>query len=367
VTPFSLFPFLGSALHFPGDIVGQTIEWRREFGAEGVRIDRCRFKGMFNTNKQGGALYSTGPLVIFKSHFDDCRAKFGGGVCCTRGVKCDFATFLSCTAKEGGAVDARSNDDSDTSMTMALFVWDHADYFGSLYCLSRGVLRLISTNIPGSRAGRCVGGLESKFGSAEIRFSVLSRSTAGSHNGGICTRQLDSFLSEFCFFEKCAHVSYEPEAAAVLLLCENPYDSLLAHCAFVDNNPSDSHTLTVCYGHGLMVAECCFTGTLKKEINPRNIGMESCQFEVEKCKPVPLKSLFGDRPAGYDGNLQRLPFAAASKGKGQPPGGSLKGRSLQAFMWSVVVSIIIAAVLTGIQTVIKGCCNGGQKTPKAFQ
>jgi hypothetical protein len=364
-TTFCLF--LAPGLHFTGNIVDQAIELRHEFRAEGVRIDRCRFKGMFNTNKQGGAVYSTGPVVLFNSHFDDCQGNFGGGLCCTNGLDCDFVTFLNCTAKEGGAVDARSEHDSDTSLTMSLFLFDQARYFGSVYRLSRGIFRLIATNVTGSGATSCVGGLESKFGSAEIRFSVLSGSTAGSHNGGICTRKLNSFLAEFCLFERCAHVSKETEAAAVLLLYENPYDSSLSHCAFVNNSPDESYTLTVSNGHALMVAECCFTGEQKWEINPGNIGTENCLFEVKKCKPVPLKSLFGDVSAGYDENLQQHPFPTTRKRTSPAQNNVLKMPSSQVFLWSVLVSVVITSVLTGVQTVIKGYCSDSQKKPKAFQ
>jgi hypothetical protein len=116
--------------------------------------------------------------------------------------------------------------------------------------------------------------MEGKYGTLEMRHSVVSESMAASHNGGICARLFDAISIDYCHFYKNGHISNENDAAAALLFYDNAYDSNLAACTFVENRPSGSFTLTVGSGHSLLASDCCFSGPRSAEVNPKNIAFQ---------------------------------------------------------------------------------------------
>jgi hypothetical protein len=287
----------------------------------------------------------------------------GGAIASTSSLTFDFVTFRKCDAHDGGALDVRTNFSTDCDLTLCDFDFSSASYFGSVYRRSLGTLQIIATNFTHSRCRDCVGCLETKHGAFEMRFCVVRDSSAGAHNGAFCTRLCDSFRLEFSVFANCSHISSEGDAAAALLAYENPYDSTLCNCAFVGNSANGSHTVTVASGHSLIISDCCFSGGEWKEINEKNVAIELCRFDQEKCNWPPVNSLFGTRAAGYDESLESLPFRVQKRTKGSDR------RMSQAEMLVIAVSAAfgIAVALTGVQTALRHCRKRTRKQPRAFQ
>jgi hypothetical protein len=160
---------------------------------------------------------------------------------------------------------------------------------------------LSATNITGSVADQCVGCIETKRGTASFRFFVIDHSSAASHNGGLCLRSLDSFAVIQCIIARCRHISSEGDAAAALLVYENPYDSELSDGQFVGNVPDRSFTLTVVSGHSLVVANCRFSGNATKEVHDKNIVMRNCRFEQHRVETI------GVLIPGYNKSVKMAP------------------------------------------------------------
>jgi hypothetical protein len=257
----------------------------RTASSSDLRVSRCQF-ARIQSEQVGGAVYCSGSLTVFNSRFDSCQAKQGGAISCTGALRLDMATFSQCRALEGGAVEVRTEHNRDCGIVLSLFARNVADYFGSVYRMSRGLFRVLSVNFTRWHCQRCVGCMEGKYGTFELRHSLVSESAAASHNGGICTRLFDTISIEYCHFLRNAHISNENDAAAALLFYDNAFESTLTACTFVENRPSGSFTLTVGSGHTLMVTDCCFSGTRSKEVNPKNIAMERCLFSQGQCDNV---------------------------------------------------------------------------------
>jgi hypothetical protein len=120
--------------------------------------------------------------------------------------------------------------------------------------------------------------MEAKLGTASLCFFVVDNSVAGSHNGGLCMRNMDSMVVTKCIIARCRHISTEGDAAAAFLLYENPYDSELSDVQFVGNVPNGSFTLTVASGHSLVLTHCRFSGNATKEVHDKNIVLRDCTF-----------------------------------------------------------------------------------------
>jgi hypothetical protein len=341
----------------------EVVTFRKIYSADRLCIERCRFLHIASREKSGGAIHSSGSLRLFNCLFEGCSAKSGGAVASTSSLTLDFITFRKCDAHNGGAIDIRTNVSADCDLTLCAFDSDSATYFGSVYRLSAGAFRVAATNFTRSHGRECVGCLEAKHGPFEMRFCVVRDSSASAHNGAFCTRSCDTFLLELSVFANCSHISSEGDAAATLLIYENPYDSTLCKCAFVGNSPNGSHTVTVANGNSLIISECCFSGAEWKEINQKNVVIELCIFDQQNCSLPPPNSLFGTRAAGYDERLESLPFRVQKRTKGSD------GRMFQGKLMIVAFSaaVGIALVLTAIQTALRHYRRGVKKQPRAFQ
>jgi hypothetical protein len=169
---------------------------------------------------------------------------------------------------------------------------------------------------------------------------------------------------EHCLFERCAHASKEEDAGAVFLMYENPYDSVIAKCAFVANVYNESFTITVASGHTLVITDACFTGIEAREVNLKNVIMEGCSFEQVNCFEV--ETVHGRAP-GFDGNWNGTAEKKSRVEGEKKMSGRLKGTDSGLFLGCVVGGIILAGILTIVGTVLHGIAQPRQKVPKAFE
>jgi hypothetical protein len=286
LSPVGFFPLLNGVPVLSAD---DYFSSRRFSGArlalsfDSTTIECCSFIGIYSPDQCGGAVMTFGPLSIFNSLFKGCKGRDGGGVACHACLLVTFSTFLQCSASQSGGIDLRNHDESESVVNVSELVGCKASYFGSFYRLSDGMFGLESVNISKSEADQCVGTAEVKAGKLRIARLRMTASRATSHNGGMCLRQLVGVEIEASVFEQCGHVSAELEAAAVLLVYMSPENGMVRQCAFIDNNPDRTTTVTVCSGKLLKMIECCFTGTAEREVKAWNADLVECRFEAKDC------------------------------------------------------------------------------------
>jgi hypothetical protein len=278
-----------------------------------------------------------------------------------------------------GALDLRFGASPDCELVECSFVRDHADVFGVLFRMSKGNFLVDACNGTKTRGDQCVGFMEAKHGTVEMRYLTVVGSSAHTHNGALCMRTLDQLLIEHCVFVNTSQVTDEYEAAAVLLCCENAYDSVLADCVFLWSRPNASYTITVLHGgHPLLIERCCFTGPAEREVSPWLIRLVETRFEQEKCPTPATKSL-----KGTEETVTELPTEEVEEvisvekeeeviatereeevSHGEKVGGGVKRAA--PVMLRFLVPLGIAIVLTVGQALLREKWNDTEKNPKAI-
>jgi hypothetical protein len=259
----------------PSQIVSEFFQRRRVFSDGGAELVLCLFTRV-RCDEAGGALSASVPVELFNCDFKSCHGSTGGAVSTNASLGMHFVTIRGCDAREAGGAEMRSNKADSFFVHLCLFAGDRGDYFGALYRSAKGPMRITATNASRTIAEQCVGCLEMKGGAGVMRYVVVDLASAWSHNGGMCLREMDSAFVTNCLFARCKHKSADPEAAAALLVYQNPWDSELADCRFVRNHPDRSCTVTVASGHVLSVRGCAFTGDPEKELNPKSVQTSKC-------------------------------------------------------------------------------------------
>jgi hypothetical protein len=198
----------------------------------------------------------------------------------------------------------------------------------------------------------------------------VAEAGAAAHNGGLCLRAMDGIAFESTLFARCSHRSAAPEAACVLLVYDNPHDSAVVSCLFVDNRMDETCTIAVIGGRGLLISECLFSGTRGKEIKDQNVVVEeSCKFESRAFPEIQITSFASGNIPGFD-KARTIAVRSAK------PQNMLKSPVLRHFgknrrITMVIASCAIAAVLVTVAMVLRGMwrwmCRGMTKVPRAFQ
>jgi hypothetical protein len=332
---------------------------RKSFESGTVDIDDCWFSDLHSRTADGGAVFSSHPATLHNCVFQTCEAAHGGAIASTATIIVSYVTMRHCSARESGGFDVRSESADDLTVDSTLFDHNQASYFGSFYRSAKAVFIVINTNISESEATQCVGCSELKSGAIELRFLVMSKSHAASHNGGICTRGLDSILVDHCVFLQCSHHTTEAETGAVFLFYDNPYESAIINTSFIHNEPNGSYTITVTSGHGLGLIGCCFTAADTVELHPGYMLYEGCTFSGAECKDEVGTKSFGFHPK------------AKRPVRGRPGLAGAAGRSWRKkaglFFGSGVISVLLAAALTAAQAYFRHWLKGVTKIPKAIQ
>jgi hypothetical protein len=254
-----------------------------------AEFEQCQFIGVRMMLGDGGAILASVPVQLFNCRFADCWGHKGGAVSTNRSLSLHFVTFVSCSAGDGGAIDMRSAGRDSLELNLCLFLGNHAKYFGSFYRMTKGSTRLSSSNMTSSAASQCVGSAEAKFGSVDVRYTVLENSTAKAHNGGFCARLLESMRITRCLFARCRHTSDQQDAASALIVHNNACDSGLTDFQFVANAPDRSFTIVVATGHVFVVRGCLFSGP-PAELRTDNLIPEMCLFAQNEFAPISFRS-----------------------------------------------------------------------------
>jgi hypothetical protein len=203
--------------------------------------------------------------------------------------------------------------------------------------------------------------MESMYGPFEMKFSMVVESTARVHNGGFCLRHIEPLLVEFSIFERCGHVSEQAEAAAVFLIYDNPYDSSIRNCSFVENRYNGSYTISVVFGQPLALPGSCFTGPREREVHNENNPPGGCTFGAAKCpytiawKPAP----------GYDPHVKRARIRRQKRQK-RTIAPIPREWNRKLFAPAALASAVIAAVLTGFQTLMRRVLRDRVKVPRVL-
>ena len=245
-------------------------------------VDCCVFRELGNADKSGGAILSFGPLVVTRSVFERCSGKEGGAVVCFSALKLAQCSFLACTAYSAGAWKVTAPK-FDTDMEFCTFLSCSATFFACFYRSSDGWLTISNTNMTRSTVQECVACFETNGGVMKMTHSLMQESEARVHNGGFCGRGQFLMTIELCAFVKNRHHSAERNAGAVALFYNNPPKSRLKECAFVDNYPDQSYTVSVADGFPLTFDRCCFTGSAAKEVNVPMQVFHDCTFAETSC------------------------------------------------------------------------------------
>jgi hypothetical protein len=332
-----------------------------------AELELCQFIDVHIPLGNGGAISATVPVQLFNCYFTKCWGQNGGGVSTIRSLSLQFVTFTSCgAAGNGGAVDMRSQERDDLDVNLCLFLGNHAEYFGSFYRITKGQMRLSSSNVTLSVANQCVGAAEVKSGSMHMRYTILADSTAKSHNGGLCARMLDSMTITLCLFARCRHTSTEKNAASALLGYDNPYDSNMTDCHFVANEPDRSFTLVVATGHALVVRGCLFSGPAA-ELGPHNLITEKCLFVQKEFAPISFRFLAAWRVPGYNPRISFVQRTVLPQTTSPDKVRKVRYRSATLVGLSLVVSAAIAAALTLLASLAHRAFNAALKIPRAIQ
>jgi hypothetical protein len=218
------------------------------------------------------------PTKLRDCYFEKCEATYGGAISATANLVLNFVTFRSCRGRASGCVDSRNGPDPDLVVSNTLFNKPRAELFGAIFRISKGGFWICDTNFSRPQVDSCVGSIESKYGSLDMRFTIISDSKAHRHNGAICLRHLDELMCDSCMFANCSHVPDEFEAAGVLLAYENAYDSGIVNCVFLWNRPNVSWTIHILSGHQLTLSMCYFSGDAASELGPRLIVRHNVTF-----------------------------------------------------------------------------------------
>jgi hypothetical protein len=342
-----------------------------------AEIEFCRFEHIASSgNENGGAIFCAGSLSIFCCFFSNCRGSMGGAIASTGVVQVDRTTAIGCKGQEGGVIDVRTTFRQDMAVMTSLFVTNSAHQFGTIYRLSPGLFRIWSTNITSSYAQGCVGAVEMKQGDVDLRWMILSNSSSGFANGGICIRELRSLIVESCIFTHCGHDTSEYDSAAVFLLYDTPFEATICESAFLHNRRGETYLITVASGNHLLLRDCCFTGPEATEIHQKNYESENCIFEQEDCRPVLLGSM---AIAGYDDQMTEKTekpikkYIRALKEEQWPnsPKPLQKSDSTRRSSAIFAISASVAAMAAGslglLQIWLRRCCGRGMKMPRDVQ
>lgn len=258
------------------------------FSLDFTRVDNCIFQSIYNPTNFGGALMTFSGLEIKNSQFLRCSASEGGALSCHEDFLMSRVSFDGCTAlSQSGAFDRRTgNSKYQCSIELCGFSYCKSDYFGCFYSINQGgPFQMKFSNISQITAKQCVGCFESTSSTFDFRFTIISSSVAGVHNGCIVIRKTYSIYFDRCLFMKCAHSSFVSDAGAVLLVYDNPMSSYIQNSFFIFNSPSDSYTISVTNGYNkLKIVDSYFTGSKNKEINLNsNIEIDSSDEFDFKC------------------------------------------------------------------------------------
>lgn len=249
---------------------------RKTFTFDHNIIINSKFIDISNPTNSGGAILSFSSFELRNCLFDNCEASEGGAFASYNYFNMTYVSFHKCQASTQSAAfqTCYSISKSATSILHYNTLADcRAKYFGAF--LKKGsklTLSIAHSNITNVRASECVGCFENQGGYFFCKYSIISKSSAKVHNGGIVTRGTDNIDIQSCAFYRCKHKSYEPNAAAALLIYENPFSSLLSNSFFIFCNPSNSYTITVSNGSpNFRLINCRFTGEQSKEIRSNNL------------------------------------------------------------------------------------------------
>jgi hypothetical protein len=334
-----------------------TVRW--VIHSRPAEIETCVFRNLGDRSTDGGAIQSYVSVSLSNCLFDACCGWLGGAVTTNSSLVCGFTSLFNCSAHKGGAFNIMQETAEDVLIANTIFVGNRGDFYGMMHRIGHSPLSMSSINNSMSRANECVGLFEVKSGAVEMKFCVIDQSVAKCHNGGICTRFLDTLTVDHCVFSRCAHKTTESATGAVFLVYENPHDSTVVESNFVHNEPNGSYVITVVSGHGLSFSRCCFTGSEGKEFHDRNYVTEDCLFEQTDCKPVVtviecghgVKRAVKPKRPFRDRTVTAAPWR----------------RNLLVMIGSGIASVAIAAGLTIVQLLIKMMFKRGRKWPKAMQ
>jgi hypothetical protein len=192
-----------------------------------------------------------------------------------------------------------------------------------------------------------------------MRVSVILKSSAGGHNGAICTRQLDELTYEFSKFANISHCTDEVESAAVLLGYENAYDSAVLNCTFIGSDPNATSTIKILDGHPLLLSGCSFSGKVERELGSELVKPIDCRFG----HVVLSRALTGYRPLGFNTKLTP-PTITAQAIISPRPVQRPRTRTTVGMVVCVVVSLITAALLALLLLSLGGALHGIGKTAR---
>jgi hypothetical protein len=247
-----------------------------------------------------------------------------------------FVSLKACFAGLSGSVEHQAPASEPFHLRLCLFLAVCADYCGTLFDPSPGCLHFTSSNVSDSRARKCVGCMEVNYGYLLVQETVFYRCTALAHNGGICTRVLDSMDITRCLFVNGSHCSSDSRAAAALLVHDNPEDSGVLHTQFLGNHANASFVVTVFSGFPLIFDDCFFSGTRTSELNSRNVLLGNTNFEVTDFEEMSVGKF-----AGFNDAVTMMPAT-------REVGGTWKGIVGDDYLF--VISGIASAIIAGILT-----------------
>jgi hypothetical protein len=359
--------FLSSPIRIASalDFSDRTFSARTQF-SQPARIEKCQFIHCQAQAGDGGAIVTSAACYIVNSLFDECQGHHGGAISSEGGIDVQYVTFRSCVAAQGGAFDVRTTVTDDQPIILTVFCKTTGDYFGAFYSMAPSTREIVSSNFSQVSARQCVGTTEAKFGSFKMSFSMIVESSAASHNGGFCVRELEELKMTHTLILNCRHQSSEEMAAAVLIIYENPYESSIIGCSFVSTGRDRTKTITVASGHGLLITGCCFTGEQEEEVSEVHIVIEKCSFGADACESMKLQF----SRAGYNPELKLK--AGAKRIQPLGPAGGL-GRSgpssvvqkVLVFGAAAIIAVMFAALFVVIQILLKGGNYSSGKIPRA--
>jgi hypothetical protein len=271
--------FLSHPLCFSSvqQVRNEVFNSRQTYSHSDVEIESCQFVKS-REGGSGGALVTSTPTKLRNCYFEKCEATYGGAIASTANLVLTFVTFTSCRGRASGCVDTRNAPEPELVINNTLFNKPRAELFGAIFRISKGGFWLRDANFSRPQVDSCVGAIESKYGSLDMRFTVIANSRAHRHNGAICLRHLDELTCDSCMFANCSHVPEEFEAAGVLLAYENAYDSAIVNSVFLWNRPNASWTIHILSGHQLTISKCYFSGDAASELGPRLIVRDNVTF-----------------------------------------------------------------------------------------
>jgi hypothetical protein len=329
-------------------------------------IECCQFIRVKNPNSNGGSVMSFASLVLLNCLFDQCEGRDGGAIACHSGLLLIRSTFRRCFSKQSGGIDLRSHSPHATIANLTLFQNCRSDYFGSFYRCAPTDCNFTALNFSHSRAQHCVGCLESKTGRFWMTFTGVTAASSGSHNGGVCVREIAALTIAACAFDGCQHTSTEDSAGAALLVYDCPSGATLTGSQFTANRPDGSYTLTVASGNVLHIHACCFTGAMQKEVNGRLVRADACEFSARRCRQIEILSGgFDLRVTARSAVIEMAPADEKAATVGEK---AVEGRQKAEIIVaaSALLSVVSAIMMATIHLAVQKCCKS-KKLPRAFQ